>query len=217
MQKESKENIRKFKPGDFLFRQNENTRDLFILKKGRVRIFKQEGNAEIELDTIGQGSIVGEVASIDGGPRTASGIALEEVEAVVIGESQFKRLVASVPEWFMKISFIIVQRLREVDAKINRSIEADWTNHIAAVISLLAFTDKCVPRTEGFVIDRKTVEHLIIDLFDISIPQITASLDRLNRLKYIRLEGPNIILSGREAVDEPARKVFNIECPTPIV
>jgi len=152
-----------FEKGTFLFKQDEMTQDLFILKKGCVRIFKNEGGVEIDLDTVGPGNVVGEVASIDGGSRTASGIALEQCEALVIPALEFKKILTTIPEWFRKIALILVQRLREVDSRISRSIEGERTNHIAAIISLLAFSEYCTNDAEGFVLDRKIIEYQIID------------------------------------------------------
>ena len=217
MQREQKRHLISFQQGEFLFKQNDMTRDLFILKKGTVRIFKKEGSVEIDLDTVGPGNVVGEVASIDGGPRTASGVALEQCEALVIPESEFQSILTSIPEWFRKISLILVQRLREVDARISRSIEGERTNHIAAIISLLAFTDQCVSCPEGFLIDRKTIEYQIIDLLDIPLAEITASLERLHRLKYLRLDRSGVILSSREALDGLAEKVFHSNTEIPII
>jgi CRP-like cAMP-binding protein len=196
------------KTGEFLFRQDDMTHDLFIVKKGAIRIFKMEGGVEINLDTVGPGNVVGEVASIDGGPRTASGIATEPSEALMLPSTEFKAILASIPEWFRKIAMILVQRLREVDSRISRSIDGERTNHVAAVISLLAFTEHCVPHPDGFYIELKTIEHLVIDLLDISISEISEAITRLHKQEFLRQDRTGIILPSREALDEPAGNVF---------
>lgn len=201
--------------GEFLFRQDEMTHDLFILKKGTVRIFKIEGGIEIDLDTIGPGNVVGEIASIDGGPRTASGIALEPSEALMLPATEFKSILASIPEWFRKIALILVQRLREVDTRISRSIEGERTNHVAAIISLLSFTDQCVSCPDGFYIDIKTIEHLVIDLLDIPINDISESIELLQKQEYLRLDRFGVVLSSREVLDELAQKVFHTTSEVP--
>jgi CRP/FNR family transcriptional regulator, cyclic AMP receptor protein len=203
------------KTGEFLFRQDDMTHDLYILKKGAVRIFKMEGGIEIDLDTIGPGNVVGEVASIDGGPRTASVIALEPSEALLLPATEFKSILAAIPEWFRKIAMILVQRLREVDTRISRSVDGERTNHVAAVISLLAFTDQCVACPSGFFIDLKTIEHLVIDLLDIPISEITESIERLHKQEYLRLDRSGVVLANREVLDDLAEKVFHITPEVP--
>ena len=205
-----------FDPGEYLFRQDDHTRDLYILKKGSVKIFKHEGGVEIELDTLGAGSVVGEIASIDGGPRTASGIAIEPCEALMIPSDEFTKILASIPEWLRKIALILVQRLREVDSRISRSIEGDRTNHIAAVISLLSFSKHATSTSEGYVLDQKTVEHQIVDLLNIPLGEIENSLVRLKKQNYLRLDRNKVILSCRESLDELAEKVFQSTTELPV-
>ena len=214
--KEQSRRIVTFDPGEYLFRQDEMTQDLFILKSGSVRIYKTEGGVEIDLDMVGAGNVVGEIASIDGGTRTASGVACEKCEAIVIPAAEFQLILTSIPEWFKKIALILVQRLREVDSRISRSIEGERTNHIAAIISLLAFTDICESGDEGFVLDRKTVEYQIVDLLNISLGEITTSLERLHKQQYIRLGRTSIILSSREVLDPLAEKVFQSTTELPV-
>ncbi|MBN1759715.1 MAG: Crp/Fnr family transcriptional regulator [Chitinispirillaceae bacterium] len=205
-----------FNPGEYLFHQDEMTQDLFILKSGSVRIYKTEGGVEIDLDMVGAGNVVGEIASIDGGCRTASGVACEKCEAIVIPAAEFKCILTSIPEWFRKIALILVQRLREVDSRISRSIEGERTNHIAAILSLFAFTDLCESTAEGFVLDRKITEYQIVDLLNIPLGEITASLERLHRQGFLRLDRAGIILSSREALDPLTEKVFQSTTELPV-
>jgi CRP/FNR family transcriptional regulator, cyclic AMP receptor protein len=212
-----KQRIVNYKKGEYLFHQNDSTHDLFILKKGSIRIFKQEGNIEIDLDTIGPGNVIGEVASIDGGTRTASGCALDDCEVLFIPSSEFQSILASFPEWFKKIALILVQRLREVDSRISRSIEGDRTNHIAAIISLLAFTDKCIVENGCYTFDKKFLEYYILDLLSIPLGEIADSLDKLETLNYLKHDMTKIVLSSREALDELAEKVFQSRPEAPVI
>jgi len=211
------ERILTFKKGEFLFHQHDVTQDLFILRKGSIRIFKTEGGIEIDLDTVGPGDVVGEVASIDGGPRTASGVALEECEVLCIPSGDFRAILASIPEWFQKIALILVQRLREVDSRISRSIEGDRTNHIAAIISLLAYSDKCTVGPEGYEMDLKTVEHQIIDLLNIPLGEISASLEMMQRQRYCKVDKSKLMLSSRTALDELAERLFHSAAEVPVL
>lgn len=211
------EHIVSFKKGDYLFRQYDTTQDLFILRKGSIRIFKTEGGIDIDLDIIGPGNVVGEIASIDGGTRTATGVALEDGDALLIPAAEFQSILASIPEWFRKIALILVQRLREVDSRISRSIEGDRTNHVAALLSLLAFTDKCKAGTDGFEIDLKTAEYQIVDLLNMSLADVASSFDNLEALRYLRIEKSRIVLANREALDLLAEKVFQSTTELPAV
>jgi signal-transduction protein with cAMP-binding, CBS, and nucleotidyltransferase domain len=97
--------IVRFIKGQHLFKQNEPSRDLFIIKSGSVLIYKNEGNTRIELDTVGPGAVIGEIAPTeDGGIRSTSGVAIEETETILIPAADFQAILARVPEYFSKNS-----------------------------------------------------------------------------------------------------------------
>jgi CRP/FNR family transcriptional regulator, cyclic AMP receptor protein len=67
-----------FKAGDVIFREGEEAKELFVIKSGQVRI--QLGNRTVtELAT---DSIFGEMALIDSEPRSATAVAVTDVELV---------------------------------------------------------------------------------------------------------------------------------------
>jgi len=51
-----------------------------LVKTGMIRLFKKKGDSQIELDTIHSGQVVGELAFLDGNPRSASGEALTDCD-----------------------------------------------------------------------------------------------------------------------------------------
>jgi len=97
-----------FKAGSLIFREGDEARELFVIKSGQVRI--QIGNRTItELDA---DSIFGEMALIDNQPRSATAIALTDVELVPVSEKQFLFLVSQTPYFALKVMRVLAQRLR---------------------------------------------------------------------------------------------------------
>ena len=99
---------RRFKAGSTIFREGDEANELFVIKSGKVRI--QIGNRtliELEPD-----SIFGEMALIDNEPRSATAIAVTDVELVPVGEKQFLFLVSQTPYFALKVMRVLVQRLR---------------------------------------------------------------------------------------------------------
>jgi CRP/FNR family cyclic AMP-dependent transcriptional regulator len=100
-----------FKAGATIFREGDNAHDLFVVKKGQVRI--QIGNrtvSELEPD-----SIFGEMALIDDEPRSATAIAVTDVELVAVSERQFLFLVSQTPYFALKVMRVLAQRLRKTN------------------------------------------------------------------------------------------------------
>jgi CRP/FNR family transcriptional regulator, cyclic AMP receptor protein len=97
-----------FKRGSIIFREGDEARELFVIKSGHVRI--QIGNRTIT--ELGVDSIFGEMALIDSEPRSASAIALTDVELVPVSEKQFLFLVSQTPYFALKVMRVLAQRLR---------------------------------------------------------------------------------------------------------
>ena len=97
-----------FKAGSIIFREGDEARELFVIKSGEVRI--QIGNRTIT--ELGPDSIFGEMALIDNEPRSATAIALTDVEMVAVSEKQFLFLVGQTPYFALKVMRVLAQRLR---------------------------------------------------------------------------------------------------------
>jgi CRP/FNR family transcriptional regulator, cyclic AMP receptor protein len=195
--------------GDFLFKQNEPSRDLYIIKMGKVRVYKIEGGVDIELDVVGPGGIVGEIAIIDGGLRSASVVALEDTEAFMISEDDFKNLSSRIPDWFHKIATILAHRLREADARIDRNLESDKTAHVAAALSLISYSAFSKIADDGkFEIAAKTLENEVMDMLNIKYSEVTSAFERLSKQDLLKVEKGKAIIAGRDRLDGLAKMVL---------
>jgi CRP/FNR family transcriptional regulator, cyclic AMP receptor protein len=99
------------KAGGIIFRAGEQADELFVIKSGYVRI--QIGNrtmAELTTD-----DIFGEMALIDSEPRSATAIAITDVELVPVSEKQFLFLVSQTPYFALKVMRTLAQRLRAMN------------------------------------------------------------------------------------------------------
>ena len=67
--------------GEFVIEQGESGRDLFVLLDGSVSVTLSMGSAGAELATLGVESLLGEVALLRDGQRTASAMALVPTRA----------------------------------------------------------------------------------------------------------------------------------------
>ena len=97
-----------FKAGSTIFREGEEAHELFVIKSGDVRI--QIGNRTVS--ELSADHIFGEMALIDNQPRSASAIAVIDVELVPVSEKQFLFLVGQTPYFALKVMRVLAQRLR---------------------------------------------------------------------------------------------------------
>jgi CRP-like cAMP-binding protein len=98
-----------FPSGASLVREGELGDSFLIIRNGSATV-EQGGHTLREL---GAGDFLGEIALIDGGPRTASVTAVEPVDALVIDRPGFSRLMNEFPVIRFDLVNALTQRLRE--------------------------------------------------------------------------------------------------------
>src|SRR3989339_1988783 len=117
--KEGKDIRVTFPANHVIFKENEFSKDIYIIKKGRVKLFKKVGNKNVNLGLVDPGGIIGELSIIDGGPRSATAITTEPTEAEKITPVEFKKGLKNIPDWFLSIARVLAQRIRITDNKLN--------------------------------------------------------------------------------------------------
>ncbi len=109
---------RHFSPGDTLMQQGQVGVAVMIVISGRVKIRTIElDGREIILDFRGPGELLGELAVIDGNPRSSSIEAIEAIEVLELPASSFLALVADRREIASALLHDVVGRLRDADRK----------------------------------------------------------------------------------------------------
>ena len=175
-----KENLVKFAPQTVIFRENDFTRDIYIIKKGSVNLYKKIGNKTVLLARVEPGGVLGELSMIDGGSRSATAIAIDDVQTVKITPVEFKEGLKNVPEWFMGIARVLTQRIRLTDSRLNASGPlVNEANITAILIHLLHDNDT----PSG--ISQSMVENTLIELLNLPLNEIQTALDTLARKKLI--------------------------------
>jgi CRP/FNR family cyclic AMP-dependent transcriptional regulator len=101
------------KAGRVLMREGASGREFFIVVSGGVRV---ERNGR-KVNELGTGDFLGEIALIDGGPRTATAIATEPCRLLVLGVGSFRTLVSKYPTVQGKIMKALAERLREAQPR----------------------------------------------------------------------------------------------------
>lgn len=70
-----------FAPGERLLEQGAGGRDLYLVLAGRVAVRRGPDGAQAELARLGAGEVLGEIALLNDGVRTASAVAVEPTRA----------------------------------------------------------------------------------------------------------------------------------------
>ena len=76
-----------FQNGERIVAEGDQSRDMFVILSGRVRITKRAGEQDVELATLERGDFFGEMSLLESLPRDASAVAQGETRLLVIGAS----------------------------------------------------------------------------------------------------------------------------------
>jgi CRP/FNR family transcriptional regulator len=104
---------KRYAAGELLFSEGDPCGGLFIVGRGRVRIFKTSANGREQMLAIeGPGGTVAELPVFDNGPYPASVSAIDETEIVFISRRSFQAFCLEHPEVALKLLSVVGRRLR---------------------------------------------------------------------------------------------------------
>jgi CRP-like cAMP-binding protein len=130
---------RRFRRGEVLFHEGDPGDALFIVVAGAIKVVvpSEEGDEAI-LATLHRGDFFGELALLDGAPRSASAVALEATETLALPRDQFSALVGSEPAIRDALLASLAGELRRLTAHVAELHFLDLTGRLAARLARLA-------------------------------------------------------------------------------
>lgn len=106
---------RDFKTGDTVFTESENGESMYVIRKGEVKACKTAPDGELfTLTLMKDGDIFGEMSFLDGRPRSASIVAISDLETYVLEKSDFETLVEANPRMTYKLMRNIVFTIHSI-------------------------------------------------------------------------------------------------------
>lgn len=131
-----------FRDGETLFHAGDPGDRLYVVRSGKVQMyFRNDTGEKIVLETAGPGEFFGEISLLDGGPRTASAVVLEEGDALVVDRGDLDELFRLKPAAALDLLAATGKRLRETTrllrhtASRNVNVESEDTRSRAMKIA----------------------------------------------------------------------------------
>ena len=106
------EGLETFAVGATVFSEGETGDRMYVVLHGEVAL----SIIGRRVETIGSGGILGEMALVDSGLRSATAIATREAQLAPITAQRFMLLVQQKPEFALQIMRLLAARLRRMDA-----------------------------------------------------------------------------------------------------
>jgi CRP-like cAMP-binding protein len=128
-----------FSPGQVIFKRGDDGYGLIAVLAGTVKISVQsEREREIVLNLIGPNEVFGEIALLDGRPRTADATAMTQCVLMTLDRRDFLAVLTSEPIMAVKLLEVISGRLRQTSQQVEDLSLADLSTRLARSLIRLA-------------------------------------------------------------------------------
>lgn len=102
--------------GDVLFRKGDEGAAMYIIIQGRLKVaYPSKLGDEVTLAIFSNGDFFGEMALLDGMPRSADAVAIEETHLYILNRSDFLSFIFSNPGAIQSVLYALSMRIRKTD------------------------------------------------------------------------------------------------------
>ncbi len=185
-----------FSRGATIIAAGDVTDSLYVVISGRFKvIIGDKTGREIILAMLGPGEYFGEMVPIDDNPRSASVIAMEPGDLLVLSKQEFRKCLQDNFEMAMTMLRCAIQRLREADRKIGRLALMDVYGRVAGHLLEMSET------IDGqHVIARKIVKQQMADMIGASREMVGRAMKDLQADGFIEVRGNSTYLRDNIAL-----------------
>jgi CRP-like cAMP-binding protein len=111
--------VASFEGGEVIFREGDPGSEMYIIKNGKVAIWKDVAGERTTLTVLEKGDFFGEMSLLEGSPRAATAEAVEACELMRIDGSTFSNMVRQNVEIAVRMMRKLSARLRQANEKIS--------------------------------------------------------------------------------------------------
>jgi CRP-like cAMP-binding protein len=188
-----------FDPSQVIFARGDAGREIYLVVSGRVRlsVLTAEGR-ELSFAHAEAGAIFGEIAMLDGGPRSADATAVNKVSALSLSKPAFKRLMETEPHVAEAAVRFLCSRIREADQQLEAIALYPIEGRLARFF-LAAARAKAPDSEEGHVtIDLPMSQSELALLIGASRPKVNTALSMLEDSGALERNGTRMTCDIRE-------------------
>ncbi|HON09657.1 MAG TPA: Crp/Fnr family transcriptional regulator [Chitinispirillaceae bacterium] len=191
--------VREYDAGQIiLHEEDEETQTFFILVEGSVHVtvLSSEGKQTI-LATLRRGEFFGEMAILDGEPRSASVVSAEKCVLLMLYRKSFLELLQKYPSITIQMMVEMSRRLRRSNRHINTLSMMSVCGRVADVLLQMA---KDSGRREGkmIIIENRPTHQVIADMAGTSRETVSRILSQLQRKQLLTIDRKKLVILNEE-------------------
>jgi CRP-like cAMP-binding protein len=173
---------------------------VYFVNSGRVKVSKvTRDGKELTLAYRMPGEIFGETCLIDGGPREEMAEAMENALVTEVERAEFERLLQAHAVLGYRLTKILAQRRRDVEAKIENLIFKDVNSKLAELLLRLS-VEYGVEDSRGTLVALKITHQEMANLIGSTRETVSLTLAQFKKKGLIQTDGRKVIIADREGL-----------------
>jgi CRP/FNR family cyclic AMP-dependent transcriptional regulator len=189
------------RPHVTIFQRGDPGSSMMAVVRGRIKMctFSSDGK-ELVLNIIDRGGLFGEIALLDGQPRSADAVTLEETELLVLDRNRLMPFLSANPEIATRLIEVLCQRLRSTSEALEDALLRDAPARVARGLLRLGAT---FGRKEpaGLRLDIKLSQQQLGNLIGISRESTNKYIVEWTRAGWLSVQGGFITIVDPEALE----------------
>src|SRR5258708_1502850 len=130
--------VRRHPAGAVLFREGDRGEKMYVIRAGKVNIWKRISENDLTLAGLGPGEFLGEMALLEGLPRSAGATVVEDAMLIEVEAAAFEMLVRKNSEIAVRLMRRLSSRLREADRQIQALMSRSGAARALSLIRTIA-------------------------------------------------------------------------------
>lgn len=182
---------RSFPKNTMLFMEGDENHQLFIIESGKVSVFVNgEDGKQVTLNFLGPGDYFGELALIDGKPRSASVMTVADSVFSTISKEDFQRFIRENPDFSMDLMQQLVDRIRDLTSNVKDMALLDVYGRVAQLLTRLA-------DDAGRIENPKLTHQEIANMVGASREMVSRIMKELVIGEYIQQTSSSLVIKKR--------------------
>jgi CRP/FNR family transcriptional regulator, cyclic AMP receptor protein len=184
--------VRAFPKRSIIVSEGDETDSLYVMLAGKARVFVADDKGrEVQLNQLGPGEYFGEV-TLDGGPRSASVMALEDCRCAVVKRAELTPFLEKNPELALHVVRKLARRVRDLTDNVRSLALMDVYGRVARLLLELA------EEKDGRLVIGEALTHKdIASRVGASREMISRIFSDLSEGGYVRKESGQLVIARK--------------------
>ena len=193
------EEIKKRQP---LYLTGDPSRNVYLLKRGRVKISNMSSSGkEVTFDILESGEVFGELDVLEDAPRSTSAEALDDALICVIPRKDFDQYLAMHPTVMFKLTKLIGLRLKKIQSRVEDLVFRDVPARLAHLLLELGKTEGVVDK-QGIRLKVKLTHQEMANLIGCSRETVSTTMGQFRDDGLIQMDGRTITIVNEKGLSK---------------